>query len=211
MRPRPLLLLSTTVAVTLSACAVDGPKATASDVGSWLVRAEMAECCSCNPICPCIVGSPATLGSCEGSRLIEIEEGRYGDVELDGLSVVAVFKMGAWVKYYVDDRATAAQVEAAGKLVSAAIPSFADWGVVSTRPAALTVERAEGSIAFSVADAAVEMSVMRGRGGKPIRVENTSLADYVQHVGSVNRHVGGTDSFEYTGTSGFTATLAADG
>jgi hypothetical protein len=31
----------------------------------WAINADYTESCSCNPACPCLFGSPSTLGYCE--------------------------------------------------------------------------------------------------------------------------------------------------
>lgn len=62
----------------------------------WAVNATIIDGCSCRLLCPCIFGSPATVGSAathehEGHRFcffnaaFRINKGHYGNVRLDGL------------------------------------------------------------------------------------------------------------------------------
>ncbi len=176
----------------------------------WSIDADYAESCSCNPACPCMFGSPSTNEHCEGSRLVEIHKGHYGGVDLDGTKVVMTFRMGAWVKYHVD--AEENKVEAARDLVMAAFPAFAGWGTAATERVNVQVERSGDTVSFSVPDATVEIELMKGRGGKPVRVENLASADnYVQYVSTKNSHKSDKDGFDYSGTNGFTATVNAKG
>jgi hypothetical protein len=62
----------------------------------WAMNATIIDGCSCRMLCPCIFGSPATVGSAathehEGNRscyfnaAFRINKGHYGKVRLDGL------------------------------------------------------------------------------------------------------------------------------
>ena len=174
--------------------------------GQWMLKAEVAEACSCNVSCPCMFGSPATHEYCRGSRLVRIEEGRYGHVRLDGLNVMATFSMGEWVRYYVDEKASPEQAEAAGKLISAAFPSFGRWGVESSQRAALKVEQTDSVLYFAVSESEVKMEVMAGGNGKPLRIENLpNYPSLIQYRSIHNRHASSDHEFDYTGTNGFLA------
>ena len=176
----------------------------------WAIEGEFAESCSCNPACPCMFGSPPTNSYCQGSRLVRVNSGHYGDVDLAGTTVMMVFSMGNWVKYHVD--VPEEKVEAARDLMKAAFPGFAAWGEASTERADVKVDWKDDMVAFSVSDAVVEIEVMRGRDDKPIRVDNlTGAADYVQFRAVQNKHKHPEDGFEYKGTNGFTATVKAEG
>lgn len=172
--------------------------------GMWMLKAEVAESCSCNVSCPCMFGSPPTHEYCRGSRLVRIEQGRFGDVRLDGINVVATFSMGEWVRYYVDEKASREQAEAAGKLISAAFPSFARWGVESSQKASVKVEQSDSILYFGVPESEVKMEVMSGEDGKPVRIENLNNFPRLTQYRSIhNRHSSGEHKFEYTGTNGF--------
>ena len=62
----------------------------------WAMNATIIDGCSCRMLCPCIFGSPATVGSAathehEGHRAcyfnaaFRVNKGHYGEVRLDGL------------------------------------------------------------------------------------------------------------------------------
>ena len=62
----------------------------------WAMNATLIDGCSCRMLCPCIWGSPASVGSSatqehEGHRscffnmAVRVNEGHYGKVKLDGL------------------------------------------------------------------------------------------------------------------------------
>src|SRR5262249_39756130 len=71
--------------------------------------------------CPCNFAQPPTTGECEGILAWHIREGNYGDVRLDGLSVMAVgaFKGNIWegktevsMAIFIEERADQRQPDA---------------------------------------------------------------------------------------------------
>jgi len=84
----------------------------------YKIQGDLTEACPCNTTCPCHFGSNDTYGHCEGVLAYHIQKGSFGNVPLDGLTVIgmswfgpnmkaAIGKMPA--KMYVDERATPAQ------------------------------------------------------------------------------------------------------
>ena len=62
----------------------------------WAMNATIIDGCSCQVLCPCIFGSPATVGSaathqhkghrsCYFNAVFRVNKGHYGKVSLDGL------------------------------------------------------------------------------------------------------------------------------
>ena len=62
----------------------------------WAMNATIIDGCSCRMLCPCIFGSPATVGSaathehrgrraCHFNAAFRVNRGHYGEVRLDGL------------------------------------------------------------------------------------------------------------------------------
>ncbi len=41
----------------------------------WSVAGHYAEACSCDPGCPCVYGSPATMGHCHAALAFNITQG----------------------------------------------------------------------------------------------------------------------------------------
>ena len=197
--------------LVIAVAVVSGFNLTAS-ADEWSIKADIAESCSCNPACPCIFGSEPTTDKCEGSRLIDIEQGHYGGVQLDGIPVVVAFRMGEWTQYYIADKATPEQAKAAEQLISAAFPSFAEWGITATATVPITIERTNGRIKFTAPASTVEIKVMEGKEGKPVTVEHLKpafLQDYTQYVSVENSHKSDKASFKYSGTNGFTSHFEA--
>lgn len=85
----------------------------------WQIKTRQVATCSCDYGCPCEFNARPTRTPCEGTMAIEIAEGYYGDVGLDGLRVAGVYRWpgavhegdGTWWSI-VDRRATEAQVDA---------------------------------------------------------------------------------------------------
>jgi hypothetical protein len=175
---------------------------------TWSINGDYAEGCSCNPACPCNFGSAPTLGYCEGMGLLEIKEGHYGDVNLDGISVVQAFSVGKWVKLYVSDNATDKQLKAAVKLIklkSLFGPYFPEDTFVSWEKAPVTVERTATNIKFSVPTSTADFELMKGRDGNPIKIQNLVVPfyeDYTQYKTLTLDHSSSDKEFSHSGTSG---------
>ena len=92
-----------------------------SDKVSWSVKGEYFESCSCDFLCPCATGFDArpTKGSCTFAFVNRIDEGKYGDVSLNGLLFAVVGRTpesmdkGNWsVGVVTDERAKPEQKDA---------------------------------------------------------------------------------------------------
>ena len=178
----------------------------------WAIKADYTGSCSCNPACPCLFGSSPTLGHCEDNSLFEIKRGHYDGVRLDGLSVVTTVRVGEWVKYYVSEAASDEQVAAIVPLLKAAIPFLAGPEVLAIEKVPVSVERSKSKVKFSVPASTVEIEMMKGRKGKPIRIQNLDAAwalDHTQYKSITNSHKSDDKEFAYSGTNGFTAKIDA--
>jgi hypothetical protein len=92
------------------------------------VNGQYYETCSCDFVCPCILGQMAgapTKGTCTFAMAFQIERGNYGSVSLDGLAFIVLgltpeaMGKGNWsVGVIADDRATAEQREAISAIAS---------------------------------------------------------------------------------------------
>jgi hypothetical protein len=63
----------------------------------WNIRGEYMESCNCDYLCPCVYTNPqgeATHEHCTALLVYRIDEGRYGDVALDGLKFALVIRSG---------------------------------------------------------------------------------------------------------------------
>ena len=89
---------------------------------AWNITGQYCETCSCDFVCPCILGQMAarpSKGSCTFAMTMQIEHGRYGNVPLDGITFIVLgytpeeMGKGNWsVGLVVDDRASAEQRDA---------------------------------------------------------------------------------------------------
>lgn len=89
---------------------------------SWNVSGQYYETCSCDFVCPCIVGQMVvapTHHSCTFAMSFKVDRGSFGSVSLDGLGFVVIgvtpeaMAKGNWsVGVVVDDRATPEQRDA---------------------------------------------------------------------------------------------------
>ena len=93
----------------------------ASEVPQWHVKGDWFDVCRCNIPCPCEFAQPPTDNYCEGVIAYHVREGNYGDVRLDGLSVIglAAFEGNIWageaemsLGLFIDERADERQREA---------------------------------------------------------------------------------------------------
>jgi hypothetical protein len=93
----------------------------ASDVPQWHVVGDWFDVCRCDIPCPCAFAQAPTDNWCEGVMAYHVREGNYGDVRLDGLSLIALtfFEGNAWageaevsLGLFIDERADERQREA---------------------------------------------------------------------------------------------------
>jgi hypothetical protein len=95
---------------------------------SWQVSGQYYETCSCDFVCPCILGQMAvkpSKGSCTFAMAFQIDRGNFGAVALDGLGFIVLgftpeaMGKGNWsVGLIADDRATAEQRDAVAAIAS---------------------------------------------------------------------------------------------
>jgi hypothetical protein len=91
-----------------------------AEVPRWYARGDWFDVCKCNVPCPCTFAQAPSYGDCEGVLAWHIREGQYGDVRLDGLSLIGVgyFQGNVWagakvaMGLFIDERADERQREA---------------------------------------------------------------------------------------------------
>ena len=91
----------------------------------WKIKTRRLATCSCDYGCPCEFSALPTRLPCEGVEAFEIVEGHFGDVPLNGLRVVGVYRWPGPVhegngiyQVVIDERATAAQRDALFTILS---------------------------------------------------------------------------------------------
>ncbi len=95
---------------------------------SWQVSGQYYETCSCDFVCPCILGQMAvrpSKGSCTFAMAFQVDHGSYGTVSLDSLGFIVLgwtpeaMGKGNWsVGVIADDRASAEQRDAITAIAS---------------------------------------------------------------------------------------------
>ena len=88
---------------------------------AWVLKGAANGYCNCDYGCPCqFMGRPSSSdGSCRAVQFIQIDEGRYGAIKLDGLRFGwlvswpgAVHEGNGVIQLIIDDRADEEQREA---------------------------------------------------------------------------------------------------
>ncbi len=99
--------------------------------------------------------------------------------------------------------------------VEALLPiAFAGFhrGMLSFTKAPITMDITEKRVRFSGPESSVDMEVLSGFGGKPVKVLNLPspvFQDYTQYRSVVHKHASDETTFSYSGTNGFTSTMEA--
>jgi len=185
------------------------PLAQTSAAPNWRLKASVAESCSCDIPCPCNFGFNPTRMPCNGNRVYSIQSGHSGDVDVSGVAFLVTFTMRGWSKIYVSDRATDRQVAAVKGLLPLAFAGFYS-GMESFTRAPLTMEITEKRVTYSVPESSVDMELMGGFDGKPVKIlnlPNPTYQNYTQYRSVVLRHESADHRFNYSGTNGFTSTM----
>ncbi len=91
----------------------------------WQIKGAKISACNCNYGCPCQFNAPPTHEKCEGAEVLDIEQGHFGDISLDGLRVGCLVGWPGEIhegdgvgQVIIDERADEAQREALYKIVS---------------------------------------------------------------------------------------------
>jgi hypothetical protein len=175
----------------------------------WHVTATVAESCSCTVSCPCNFGGNPNRNPCEGNRLIAIRSGHYEDVDLAGVTFLVTFTMRDWSKIYVSDKVSEKQMAAVEALLPIAFAGF-HRGMLSFTKAPITMNITDNKVTFAGPESSVEMEVMKGFGGKPVKImnlPNPAYQDYTQYKSISHTHTSATHSWKHSGTNGFTSTM----
>jgi hypothetical protein len=175
----------------------------------WHLTATVAESCSCTVSCPCNFGGEPSKMPCHGNRIISINAGHYEDVDLAGIQFLVTFSMREWSKIYLSDKVSEKQAAAVEKLLPIAFAGF-QRGMLSFTKAPITMTVTENRVSFSGPESSVEMDVMKGFGGKPVKVMNLPSAvfqDYTQFKSVSHKHASDKTTWSYSGTNGFTSTM----
>ncbi|HTB45387.1 MAG TPA: DUF1326 domain-containing protein [Acetobacteraceae bacterium] len=161
---------------------------------NWQLSGEYMESCNCDYLCPCIFTNPqgeVTHDDCTAALIFRIDQGRSGDVTLDGLCFALVICSGKimadgnWIfAAVVDERANAAQRQALSAIVSGqagGTPGMiranlvSDFRGVEFKPIVFTMEGLKRSVSIpDVLSFEIEGVASRNRSGAPFFIDNTA-------------------------------------
>jgi len=103
----------------------------------WHAQGTVVQACNCNWGCPCDFNAPPSKGYCEGTWSWHIDQGRFGDVTLDGLRFAAACKWPGQLHEgngealpILDARATPEQLRAIGTLLGG--QAGGPWAIVAS-------------------------------------------------------------------------------
>lgn len=123
------------------------------EVAKWRVRGLYSEACNCEAVCPCYSHDDPTYGYCEGPCIWHVKQGTYGDIVLDGLTVVMVqhcaghmerTKWKCW--FYIDNQANDEQFHALQQIFTAKAGGYIGriysrlWDIVSVERAPIEID-----------------------------------------------------------------------
>jgi hypothetical protein len=157
---------------------------------TWKISGSYFEACNCDLACPCVFLSPPTSGECTVLLAWHIDQGRFGEVNLDGFNTaLAAYAPGhmlevKWkVALYVDERANKGQQDAltqifsgqAGGHLAGLAPLIGEVLGVKATPIEYRSEGKLRSLRLGdVADAEIEG--LPGQDGGDVTVDNVPFA-----------------------------------
>ncbi|HET7552548.1 MAG TPA: DUF1326 domain-containing protein [Gemmatimonadaceae bacterium] len=104
-----------------------------AQIPEWHVEGDWFDVCKCSIPCPCTFAQRPSFGDCDGILAYRVRRGHFGDVELDGLNIVAVghFEGNIWagetkvtLGMYMDERASEEQRDALRRIWSGEVGGF---------------------------------------------------------------------------------------
>ena len=199
-----------------------GTAEAAEEKKSWKVSGSYLESCNCAAACPCVFGSAPTEGNCTALIGWHIDNGRFGDVKLDGLNAaLAVQSPGhmlqtKWrVALYLDDRGSEKQRNALAAIFSgqagghmSVLAGFIGE-VIGVMPAKLDYTAKEGRRGMRLEGIGqLEIEAMQGQGGGKVLISGNPVAvvPATPAVVATSRNVSYHDhglSWELSGRNGF--------
>ena len=155
------------------------------------MRGNVMEVCSCELTCPCNFGGAPTETPCHAIVGLNIQNGNYGNTQLDNLNVIFTLSVpgnlfdGNWTMgTYIDQRANPEQMEALGTILSGKAGSwFAAVSGLITNPlppkqVPISFDPVEGGYHITVPGLLeiVQEMVPNPMGGAPLDTQVTGLA-----------------------------------
>ena len=186
----------------------------------WRIKAREFANCNCSYGCPCQFNAPPTHGNCEAVLGIEVDEGHFGEVKLDGLRAAgmytwpgAVHEGNGTMQLVVDERADERQREALLRIMQGeeTEPMMTMWSVYTAMSSTI-LEPLVRPIDFEV-----DVNERRARLVVPGVIETTGEPIRNPVTGAPTRaRIDKPEGFEFTlaeigsGTTVTTAAIALD-
>ena len=181
----------------------------------WRVKATELGNCNCAYGCPCQFNALPTHGDCRGLFGLEIEEGHFGSLRLDGLRAILMVSFPGPIHHgngttqlIIDERASAAQRDALEKILTGeeTEPMATMWAVLS----AMSPNKLE--TLYRPIEFAVDVEARRGRFAVPGLVETIGEPIRNPVTGAEHRaRIDLPDGFEYRVAEMGSATTKATG
>jgi hypothetical protein len=135
-------------------------------MADWELKGTVLVACNCDYGCPCNFNAPPSTGDCEGGWVWHVEEGRYGDVDLAGLTLAlfadwpgAIHEGNGQAVAYYDERADERQREALEALARG--EAGGPWGIfintyelLRVEPTSFDLELKAGNSRYKIGDVA---------------------------------------------------------
>ncbi len=182
----------------------------------WVLKADYIDACSCDLACPCLFGGSPTRGYCKGATLVEIKEGHYGQIDLAGVTVLAVYNSGKWIKFFVSENATKEQTDAVVEFLPVA-EGFFEAPVRDVRNVPISVKRTKDKVKITTEGTLIELEQIRNADGEPIKVlglpahgfPGLPYLNHTQYKTVALIHDSEKEKFNFSGTNGYTARIDA--
>ena len=187
-----------------------------SESPEWVLKADYVDACSCDLTCPCIFGGTPTRGYCKGATLVEIKEGNFGQVDFAGVTVLAVYNSGKWIKFFVSENATKEQTNNVVEFLQTA-EGFFEAPVLDVRNQPISVKRTKDKVTISTEGTLIDLEQIRNADGEPIKVlglpakgfPGLPYLDHTQYKTTALIHDSEKEKFKFSGTNGYTAKINA--
>jgi hypothetical protein len=160
----------------------------------WSLRGEYMESCNCDYLCPCIYTNPqeaATYDHCTAAMVFRIDEGHFGETQLNGLKFALVIRSGRvmadgnWVfAGVVDESANDPQRTALATIIggeAGGTPALirqnlvGDFRGVEFKPIEVHIEALKRSASIpDILAFEIEGVASRNRSGDPLYIDNTA-------------------------------------
>ncbi len=150
---------------------------------AWSVEGQWADACNCHAPCPCWKREVPNDGACGDLFYFHIEKGHYGDLNLDGLDIVQVFKTAngksmaqsrkdkdvAIANTYLSQDLPPAQAAALEKIFTRLSPTQPPSAQVrATKMVKLKAAMGPGRVQIAIPKVlTVDLKVTKDRSGKP--------------------------------------------